>query len=345
LGTKKCLKKKGGALYLKTDSSVVEGNVHFPTDYNLLWDSSRKALDIIKRFKKKDPLLQGWRKPYDWFKSLKNLSRSMGKISAPEGKNKETRVKDITQKYLTKAILFRDKLEKSKATLPIRTAVDLLNLMELERFISLINKHIDLIDRRLLKGGKIPHREKLFSIFEQYTEWITKGKQRPNIELGKGLSITTDQYGLLVDGYIMEKGSDSQIVLSTANRLSVKYSIAAWSFDKGYWHKDNKEMLKEAVEQVIMPKKGKRNKVETKEEKEPAFKKSRNRHSAVESNINELEHCGLDRCPDKGFHGFKRYVGIAIVAYNLKRTGRELLKQEREKIKRKDKRRKLKKAA
>ena len=48
----------------------------------------------------------------------------------------------------------------------------------------------------------------------------------------------------------------------------------------------------------------------------------------MESNINELEHCGLDRCPDRGFHNFKRYIGIGVVAYNLKRIGRELLKQE-----------------
>ena len=69
----------------------------------------------------------------------------------------------------------------------------------------------------------------------------------------------------------------------------------------------------------------------------------RNKHSAVESNINELEHNGLDRCPDKGFHSFKTYTGIAITAYNLKRIGREILKQERELNKKK--RRKLKSAA
>lgn len=172
-------KKETEALSVKTDSFVVESNVHFPTDYNLLWDSSRKALNTIEWFKKNHPAIQSWRKSRDWFKSLKNLSREMGKVSASGGKNKEVRLKIVTKRYLTKATTFRDKLETSKNDLPLETLMDTLKLIELEHFISLINKHIDLIGRRILKGEKIPHSEKLFSIFEQYTEWLTKGKKDP----------------------------------------------------------------------------------------------------------------------------------------------------------------------
>ena len=68
-GHKEVFKKKGTqALSFKTDSFVVETNVHFPTDYNLLWDSSRKALDTIEKFKNKYPSLSGWRKSKDWHK-------------------------------------------------------------------------------------------------------------------------------------------------------------------------------------------------------------------------------------------------------------------------------------
>lgn len=90
-----------------------------------------------------------------------------------------------------------------------------------------------------------------------------------------------------------------------------------------------------------MPKKGKPNKVEQEEQQTKVFKKLRNKHSAVESNINELEYCGLDRCPDKGLHAFKRYVSVGVTAYNLKRIGREMLAQERLK----EKKRKQKLAA
>lgn len=49
----------------------------------------------------------------------------------------------------------------------------------------LMKKHIDLINRRIIKGKQIPHTEKMFSIFETYTEMIKKGKTHPNIEFGK----------------------------------------------------------------------------------------------------------------------------------------------------------------
>lgn len=83
--------------------------------------------------------------------------------------------------------------------------------------------------------------------------------------------------------------------------------------------------METCVEKVVMPKKGKCNKNEQAEESHRSFKLLRNRHSAVESNINELEHRGLDRCPDRGYGHFKRYVGLAVAAYNLRRIGQELI--------------------
>ena len=331
-------------LSAKTDSFVIESNVHFPTDYNLLWDSSRKVLGVINWFTDKYPTIEGWRKSLDWYNTLKNMSRAVGQASASGGKGKEDRLKKAATLYLNKSIALKNKIEETKNNLPINELIDLVKVVQLERFIKLINKHIDLVDRRLIKGEKIPHEEKLFSIFEEYTEWITKGKSRPNVELGKKLSITTDQFGLIIDYHIMENESDSEIVLSTADRVLSKYKIKSWSFDKGYWHKDNKWLLSTRVEKVIMPKKGKRNIQETEEEHSSNFKKLRNQHSAVESNINELEQSGLDRCPDKGYHGFKRYIGIGIVAYNLQRIGKQLLKAETERLK-KVKEQQLKSAA
>ena len=84
----------------------------------------------------------------------------------------------------------------------------------------LLEKHIDLLERRLVKGEKIPHEEKLFSIFEQYTEWVSKGKKNPSVELGKKVAITTDQYNLILDYQVMEEESDSQIVSDLAKRIT-----------------------------------------------------------------------------------------------------------------------------
>ena len=325
-------KKEAAALCLKTDSFVVESNVHFPTDYNLLWDSARKCLDMVDKFLVKYPEVPGWRKIRSWHNEMKNMMRSVGKTSSSGGKGKEQRVKHAVRSYLSKARALLDKLERSKEILPIADSADMLIMLELDRFIGLLDKHIDLLERRIIKGEQIPHDEKLFSIFEEYTEWITKGKLYPNVELGKKLAITTDQYNLIVDYRIMDNQSDSDIVKTLAERLTSFSTIKSWSFDKGFWHKENKALLEEHVEKVIMPKKGKCNKQEQAEEGQRYFKLLRNKHSAVESNINELECRGLDRCPDRGYPNFKRYTGLSVGAYNLRRIGQELIVIQRQSL-------------
>ena len=80
---------------------------------------------------------------------------------------------------------------------------------------------------------------------------------------------------------------------------------------------------------AIIPKKGKRSLVDLQKENDPKFIKAKRSHSAVESNINELEHRGLDRCPDRGIKGMHRYVGLSVIAYNLRRIGQILLEKDR----------------
>jgi hypothetical protein len=284
---------------------------------------------MVDKFLEKYPEVQGWRKMGDWYRQLKNSMRAVGKASSSGGKGKEQRVKRAVRYYLSKARAMQDKLKASKGTLPQRDIPDLLIMLALERYMDLLDKHIDLLERRVIKGEQIPHEEKTFSIFEEYTEWITKGKMHPNVELGKKLAITTDQYNLIVDYRIMENQSDPEMVKPIAESLIGLYLIRSWSFDKGFWHKENKAMLEEHVEKVVMPKKGKCNKLEQAEEDHRSFKLLRNKHSAVESNINELECRGLDRCPDRGYPHFKRYIGLSVAAYNLRRIGQELIEIQR----------------
>jgi len=322
-------KKETEALRLKTDSFVVESNVHFPTDYNLLWDSARKCMDVVCKFLDNHNDIQGWRKIKNWRAELKGLMRELGKASASGGKGKEDRVKNAASRYLSKSRAFYTKVERSLPSFPINDERDLGLVISLEYFMQLLQKHIDLVNRRIIKGESIPHEEKMFSIFETYTEWVKKGKARPNVELGKKLSITTDQFNLIVDHQIMTDEQDRDIVITLADRLLAIFKIQSWSFDKGYWRKENKELLQMEVPQVIMPKLGKRNKQENEEEHSRAFKKLKNKHSTIESNINELEHRGLDRCPDRSLRNYTRYIGLGVCAYNLKKIGAEILNQQR----------------
>jgi len=322
-------KKETEALRLKTDSFVVESNVHFPTDYNLLWDSARKCIDIVYKFLDKYENIKGWRKIKNWRSELKGLMRELGKASASGGKEKELRVQHAASQYITKAQLLYSKINKELPFFPINDEIDLTLIYSMEYFLIMLDKHIDLVNRRILKGETIMHEEKVFSIFETYTEWVKKGKSRPSVELGKKLSITTDQFNLIVDYQIMNHEQDRDIVIQLADRVLLRYKVASWSFDKGYWKKENKELLQIEVPQVIMPKLGKRNKQEAEEEGSRSFKKLKNKHSAIESNINELEHRGLDRCPDRGIRNYIRYISLGVCAYNLRKIGAELLKQQR----------------
>jgi len=105
--------------------------------------------------------------------------------------------------------------------------------------------------------------------------------------------------------------------------------IYSHSFDKGFWSKANLEKLElENIEQVVLPKRGKHSKKDKQKEGGNIFKKPRNAHSAVESNINMLEHYGLNLYMDKGLAGFNRCVGLSILTYNLHIFGNILLSKE-----------------
>jgi hypothetical protein len=89
--------------------------------------------------------------------------------------------------------LLRQKIAQSLPQLPVGDVSDLSIVILLEHYHSLLNKQIDLVDRRILKGEKIQQEEKMYSVFEPYTEWICKGKLRPAVELGRKVNITTDK--------------------------------------------------------------------------------------------------------------------------------------------------------
>ncbi len=93
---------------------------------------------------------------------------------------------------------------------------------------------------------------------------------------------------------------------------------------------------------VILPRKGKLSKRDKEREYFPSFIKARHQHSAVESAIHALEVHGLDRCPDHGIDGFRRYVSLAVLARNIQQLGVKIRKKQLEELEREEK---LKKAA
>jgi hypothetical protein len=334
------VKKKDEGMRIKVDTYVLESNVHFPTDMNLLWDAGRKSLDMIEGAIGEGILdWKGWRKGKYWRRELKKLMRISAKASRSGGKNKNEIEKEHVRSYLELSRSLSGKIGAS--LLAIYERVLTTNQVEmhakkietLEYFHGMLNKQIDLVERRVIRDETIPAEEKIHSLFEPHTEWLYKGKSNKRVELGHNILVTSDQWGFIVDHVVVEKQADVSLSIPLADRLLSRYGegvIESISFDKGFYKKENKELLGLYIPAVIMPKKGKKNKAEQEEESGKTFKKLRHKHSAVESDINRLEHHGLDRCPDKGLKAFRRYCALGVLAANLHKLGNVLQEKARE---------------
>jgi len=326
-------KKEGGSaepIRAKADSYVLETNVHFPTDLNLLWDAQRKCADLLL------PLVQaaglgGWRKCPEWRRKLKGQMIGLARLAHGGGPNKEQRRRVAAQGYVQDSYRFEQKVFTTIQKLPVpRSPLEWARRGQLDYFHTMMIKQLDLVERRLLGGETIPHEEKIFSLFEPHTQWIAKGKLFPPVELGHKVLLTTDQHGLILDYKVMDQLNDPDEVIALADRLLGRYGsrgVASLSFDKGFSRREDRQLLELYIPEVIMPKRGKRSGQEQEREQQRSFAALRRQHSAIESDINCLEHHGLNRCPDKGCHGFKRYTGFGVLAYNLHKIGLRLLER------------------
>jgi hypothetical protein len=326
--------KKGGApaqpLALKVDTYVLETDVHFPTDLNLLWDAGRKCVDLVQKYRQVYDL-PGWRKAKDWRRRLKGLERISSKAAFGRGPDKAERVQAAVGPYLVAGRELSAKVSQSLLTLCAQPILEA-QWEALAYFQGMLDKHLDLVERRLLRQERIPASEKVYSLFEPHTEWIAKGKLRPSVELGHRLLVATDQHGLIQDYDVPVAQTDVDQSVPVADRVLGRYgpgSIASISFDKGFTRAQDRELLRLYIPEVVMPKRGRKNATEEAQESSRKFMALRRQHSAVESDIAALEHHGLDRCLDVGWEAYQRYVGYGVLAFNLHQIGRELLARRR----------------
>jgi len=329
----------------RCDSFVVETDVHYPTDINLLFDAIRKVVTLISRLCFKEGI-GGWRKGDYNIKKAKQLFRKAQKLSRFKSKNearkaqREVMIKEAHQAYIELAEFFLDRtgeslleLKKSESC----SGVDV-KISEIENYVKHAYRQIDQIRRRVLKGESITHNEKVFSIFEEHTEWISKGKAGVPQELGLRVCILEDQYGFILHHRVMEKETDDEVAVPVVAEAKKKYlNLKACSFDKGFHSPQNQKELKDLLELLILPKKGKLSEADKIKEHSKEFLRGRQKHSGVESAINGLENHGLDRCLDRGIPGFNRYVSFAILARNIETLGSLIHKRKVKSLKRREK--------
>jgi len=322
--------------------------VHFPTDINLLWDSVRKSVVLTANLST-DFGLTIWRQ-YEFnlrqFKKLYRIAQKIKHSTSKSEEKKKIKVEELIkayQNYLDRALLLINRIESTLNLMSSLTSKDPQSLdifnkkhITIQAFITHAIRQIDQIERRVIKGEKIPHKEKVFSIFEEHTEWISKGKAGVPVELGLRVCVLNDQLGFTLHHCVMEKETDELVAVPMVKKAKERFSqLKSCSFDKGFHSVENQVNLKKYLDFVVLPKKGKCNKYEHEHQNSEGFKTKRRQHSAVESDINALEIHGLDKCPDQGIVGFKRYVALAILGRNIQKLGALLLEQEMSRRKKK----------
>jgi transposase, IS5 family len=319
-------------LTARCDSFVVETDVHFPTDINLLWDAARKVLKLMHRFSA-EVNIDGWRQTSHQLRKVKQLFGAVQKVRDKErDKTKaSTRNQASTRSYIdTVGPIIERALESIK---PYRRGNPKIVAMveQIMGFCDDGKTLINQIKRRCFKGETILHEEKIFSLFERHTEWIVKGKAGISQELGLRVAIVECSSGFVLHHRIMERETDDEIAVPIIKDTKARFkSLYACSFDKGFHSPENQEKLTKLLGFCVLPKKGKLEGAQREHETKKQFKELRRTHAAVESGINALEHHGLDRVLDYGLEGFERYVALSIVARNIQLLGRKLQEKELE---------------
>ena len=325
----------------RCDSFVVETDVHFPTDINLLLDAIRKVIEISAELSSTYKL-PGWRQHLYHQRQFKRQYRKVQRLKHSTSKDeskqqqKEQEIKDAHRAYLDLAEGYLTRADHTRQQVSPHDPLSVAWLSALDDFMEHARRQIDQIDRRVLRGEHIPHDEKVFSLFQPHTEWISKGKAGVPVELGLRVCIMEDQDRFILHHRVMVKTTDDKVAFAMVGETKQKFpTLRAVSMDKGFHSPANQEVLKSRLECVVLPKKGRLSQADKARESDPEFVDLRKQHSAVESAINALEVHGLDKCPDHGLKGFKRYIAMAVVARNIQRLGAVLRQQEQEAAQRK----------
>ena len=263
---------------------VVETDVHYPTDFNLLWDLIRCLVREASRACAASGV-GGWRQRRHHLRRAKALFRK-----AARAQQRGSRP-DAVQAFLDRSLALAAKAWPSlpalrNAGLPGRVPA------EIERLVRHVCRFAVRTACRVLNEEATPHWEKVLSIFEEHTRRIAKGKAGRHAELGVPVCIVEDGNGFILDKEIMWTGGDADVAAPLVARCREAFpDLRACSFDRGFHSQENRRKL----DADALPKKGRLSAADAECEADPDFAAARRRHPGVESAINGLEHRGLDR--------------------------------------------------
>lgn len=308
---------------LRTDATVVETNVSYPTDSALLEDGVR----VLGRFmgKAKEILGETGEKFRNRTRSAKRLARSIaegarrrGEGAKQAGKEAYERLIGVARASAKQASKVREMLREAGAQL---VGGELL-AEEIERLEGLVERVAEQTERRVLKGESVAAGEKLASLFEEHTAIIARGKAGKKTEFGRKVCLEEAEGGI-VSGYRVLEGNPSdekQLLPSLENHRRLfgrpPRLVAA---DRGVYSPENEEAARGmGVERVALPKKGASNEQRRRHERQGWFRRAGRFRAGIEGRISVMKRRGyLGRCRDKGEEGFLGWVGWGVLTSNL----------------------------
>jgi transposase, IS5 family len=321
---------------LRVDTTVVETNIHYPTDATLLWDTVRTVTRLIDQLHEALPRgVQGFT---NRTRSARRRMQALERMSASQRQTQQVpkyrELLRITEQVLENARQVVKKTAKIKGMDVIRRAVIDQLCRQITTYDELGGKVIDQTRRRVLEGEQVPVDEKVYSIFEDHTDLIKRGKQRTPVEFGHKVFLAESAQGLITDYQVLDGNpADTNQVKSSLDRHQqvFQHSPELYAGDRGFHSAENEEHCQQAgVSRVCIPQRGGQKTAEREAlERSRAFKKGQRFRVGIEGRISVLfRGRGMKRCRAKGRERFEVLVGAAVLANNLLRIADLLLNRK-----------------
>ena len=311
---------------LRVDSTVVETNIHYPTDSALVGDGVRvlsrllhKAKAVLGKTAKvgKAAFRSRTRSVRRIAQELHRVARRKGEQAAEELKQAYAKLLDIAQASRRQAARVREALQEegSKQAQRVREQFD--------HFLPLVEQAMAQARRRVLEGEQVPAEEKLLSLFEPETQIIRRHKAGKETEFGRKLWLGEVEGGIISEFRLLEHGGGvghpELPARLEAHQLRFGRPPNLLAGDRGVYSEENEELARQLkIKQIVLPQAGRRSKARQAHERQRWFRRGMRFRAGIEGRIRVLKRdFGLERCRDQGDAGMERWVGWGIVTANL----------------------------
>lgn len=305
--------KKITVEHVRTDTTVTECNIHWPTDSSLLWDVYRVISREMSDAREIDPISCPWR---FHTKKIKKIHLFITRYSNSKSKK---RLRQVQQNMKTLVVRVEEVLEKAGTFVELSKRSVSLKVQAIGKTLSdrlgVMRQVASVARRRAFDGEKVPHGEKVFSIFEPHTELIKRGRRGKPVEFGHKVLLTQSKEKFITDYVVFEKsGTDDSLLPMVLERHEQKYgsrpkSVAA---DKGFCpDSETYEDLEETVDYLGVPRR-------TRDFGDELMAVWQQWRAGIEGTISCLKRAfRLARCCFRSFKNFASAVGSAVFCHNL----------------------------